>query len=48
VVEIKNGQAEVSLTPKAAGTLMDVDIDRDEEFNNKVNIWMDKAPTGLS
>ena len=47
VVEIKNGQAEVSLTPKAAGTLMDVDIDRDEEFNNKVNIWMDKAPTGL-
>ena len=46
-VEIKNGQAEVSLTPKAAGSLIDVTIDRDESFDNKVRIWVEKTPTGL-
>lgn len=47
VVDIKNGQAEVSLTPKAAGSLIDITIDRDADFNNQVRIWVDKAPTGL-
>ena len=46
-ITVRSGEVVADLTPKAAGCLFEVKINRTPSFNNHLKVWGDKMPTGL-
>lgn len=46
-ITVRGGEVKADLTPKAAGCLFEVRVNRTSSFKNHLRVWGDKMPTGL-